>query len=75
MSEVQICETFAIQYPLKKVEVVILLLYTLVKMCVLLLVKIGDIWFECNDMKITKIEFNHFCNSNTVYKLFYKRST
>ncbi len=36
--------------------------------------KVGDIWFEC-DVKITKIEFTHFCNSNTVYMLFYKRST
>ncbi len=24
--------------------------------------KVGDIWFECDDVKITKIEFNHFCN-------------
>ncbi len=39
------------------------------------MVKVGDIWFECDDVKITKIEFNHFCNSNTVYMLFYKRST
>ncbi len=37
-------------------------------------VKVGDIWFECDDVKITKIEFNHFYNSNTVYMLFYKRS-
>ncbi len=39
------------------------------------MVKAGDIWFECDDVKINKIEFNHFCNSNTVYMLFYKRST
>ncbi len=39
------------------------------------MVKVGDIWFECDDVKITKIEFNHFCNSNAVYMLFYKRST
>ncbi len=39
------------------------------------MVKVGDIWFECDDVKITKIEFNHFCYSNTVYLLFYKRST
>ncbi len=39
------------------------------------MVKVGDICFECGDVKITKIEFNHFCNSNTVYMLFYKRST
>ncbi len=39
------------------------------------MVKVGDIWFECDDVKITKIEFNYFCNSNTVYMLFYKRST
>ncbi len=38
-------------------------------------VKVGDIWFECDDVKITKIEFNHFYNSNTVCMLFYKRST
>ncbi len=34
------------------------------------MVKVGDIWFECDDVKITKIEFNHFCNSNIVYMLF-----
>ncbi len=39
------------------------------------MVKVGDVWFKCDDVKITKIEFNHFCNSNTVYMLFYKRST
>ncbi len=38
------------------------------------MVKVGDIWLECDDVKITKIEFNHFYNSNTVYMLFYKRS-
>ncbi len=38
------------------------------------MVKVGDILFECDDVKITKMEFNHLCNSNTVYKLFYKRS-
>ncbi len=30
------------------------------------MVKDGDIWFENGDVKITKIEFNHFSNSNTV---------
>ncbi len=39
------------------------------------MVKVGDIWFECDHLKITKIDFNHICNSNTVYMLFYKRST
>ncbi len=39
------------------------------------MVNVGDIWFECDDVKITKIKFNYFCNSNTVYMLFYKRST
>ncbi len=39
------------------------------------MVNVGDIWFECDDVKITKIEFNHFCYSNTVYLLFYQRST
>ncbi len=39
------------------------------------MVKVGDIWFECDDIKITKIYFNYFCNSNTVYMLFYKRSS
>ncbi len=39
------------------------------------MVRVGDIWFECDDVKITKIEFNHFCVSNAVYILFYKRST
>ncbi len=38
------------------------------------MVKVGDIWFECDDVKITKIEVNNFSNSNTVYMLFYKRS-
>ncbi len=37
------------------------------------MVKVGDIWFECDDVKITKIEFNNFCNSDTVYMLFYQR--
>ncbi len=37
--------------------------------------KVGDIWFDCDDVKITKIELNNFCNSNTVYMLFYKRNT
>ncbi len=36
---------------------------------------VGDIWFACDDVKITKIEFIYFCNSNTVYMLFYNRST
>ncbi len=39
------------------------------------MVKVGDIWFKCDDDEIAKIELNHFCNSNTVYMLFYKRST
>ncbi len=39
------------------------------------MVNIGHIWFECDDVKITKIEFKLFCNSNnTVYILFYKTS-
>ncbi len=38
------------------------------------MIKVGDIWFKCDNVKITKIEFDHFCNSNTVYMLFYKRS-
>ncbi len=39
------------------------------------IVKVGHIWFECDNVQITKIGFNHFCNSNTVYVLFYKRNT
>ncbi len=39
------------------------------------IVKVCDIWFECYVVKITKIEFRHFCNYNTVYMLFYLRST
>ncbi len=31
------------------------------------MVKVGDIWFECDDVKITKMGFNNFCNSDTVY--------
>ncbi len=38
------------------------------------MVKVGDIWFECDDAKVTKIEFNHFCKSNTVYMLFTKEA-
>ncbi len=31
---------------------------------------------EYDDVKITKIEFNHLCNSDAVqYMLFYKRNT
>ncbi len=36
------------------------------------MVKDGDILFECDDVKIIKIEFSHFCNFNTVHMLFYK---
>ncbi len=39
------------------------------------MVKVGEIWFDCDDFKINKIEFNHFCDSNIVYMLFYKSST
>ncbi len=39
------------------------------------MVKVGDIWFECDDVKITQIEINKFCNSDTVNMLFYKRCT
>ncbi len=39
------------------------------------MVNVGVRWFECDDVKITKIEFNHFCNSDTVHMLFYKRRT
>ncbi len=35
------------------------------------MVNVGDIWFECDDVKINKIEFNNFCNSDTVYILFH----
>ncbi len=38
------------------------------------MVKVGYIWLECDDVKITKIEFNHLCNSYSVYMLFYKGS-
>ncbi len=38
------------------------------------MVKVGDIWCECDDVKITKIEFNHFCNYNTVYMFFTKEA-
>ncbi len=34
-----------------------------------LMVKVGDICFGCDDVKITKIKFNNFCNSDTVYLL------
>ncbi len=36
-------------------------------------VNVGGKWFKCDDVKITQIVFYHFCNSNTVYMLFYKR--
>ncbi len=39
------------------------------------MVRVGEICFECDDVKIIKIELNNFCNPNTVYILFYKRST
>ncbi len=35
------------------------------------IVKVGDIWFECDDVKITKIEFNSSCSSNTIYIYIY----
>ncbi len=31
------------------------------------MVKIGDIWYQCDDVKCTRIEYNNFCNLNTVY--------
>ncbi len=38
------------------------------------MIKVGNIWFEWDDVKTNQIEFNHFCNSNTVDMLFYKRT-
>ncbi len=38
------------------------------------IVKIGDLWFECYNVKINKIECNNFFNPNAVYMFFYKRS-
>ncbi len=38
------------------------------------MVKVGDIWFECDNVKITKIELNHFYNSNTAYMLFLQKN-
>ncbi len=38
------------------------------------MVKFGDICFECDNVKIIKIEFNNFCTSDTVYMLFYKNT-
>ncbi len=29
------------------------------------MVKVGDIWVECNDVKITEIEINNFCKYDT----------
>ncbi len=37
------------------------------------MVKFCEIWFECDDVKIIKIEFNHFCKSNTVYVILQKK--
>ncbi len=34
-----------------------------------------DIWFECDDVKMIQIEFNHFYNSGSVYVLICRRST
>ncbi len=34
------------------------------------MIKVGDLWFEFEDVKITKIECNNFCNSVNVYMLF-----
>ncbi len=31
------------------------------------MVNVGDLWFEWDNVKITKIEFNYFCNCNIVY--------
>ncbi len=37
-------------------------------------IKVGDIWFECDDGKSNKIEL-YFWNSDAAFMLFYKRST
>ncbi len=37
------------------------------------MVRVGDIWFECVTVNNTKIEFNNFCNSNTVYVILQKK--
>ncbi len=39
------------------------------------MVKVGDMWLECHYVKVTKIQFNNFCNSATLFMLFYERST
>ncbi len=31
-------------------------------------------WVKCDNVKVTKIESNNFCNLNTVYMLFYKKA-
>ncbi len=36
------------------------------------MVKVGDIWFEYDDVKIIIFDFNHFCNSNIVYVILQK---
>ncbi len=32
-----------------------------------------DFCYQCDDVKITRIEFNNFCNWNTVYMLCYTK--
>ncbi len=38
------------------------------------MIKVCDIWLECDALKITKIGLNNICNSDTVYMLL-KKST
>ncbi len=40
------------------------------------MIKSSDIWYQCDDVKILRIEFHTFNDfKNTVYMLFYKGST
>ncbi len=39
------------------------------------MVKVGDIWYKYDNVKIAGIEFNNLCNLNIVYMLFDKTST
>ncbi len=37
------------------------------------MVRVGEIWYQLNDVKISRSEFKNVCLSNTIYMLFGKR--
>ena len=36
------------------------------------LVNISNQWYHCDDLKVTKVDFDKYCISSEVYLLFYQ---